>query len=305
MTWLLYIFLGQLCLAVAVLVDRVFLNKIVKDGFVFAFLVGVLSLFAFVLLPFGVRLPSWPSFFINLAVGVSLSVGMLFFFLALARGEATRVAPFVGGLTPIATFIFSTLILHEVLSGRVLLAVCLLIVGSVILLHNSSRPKKEIKADRSERVVTYSLAALAAVAFALSFVLGRLQYLQDGFVTSFFWQRGGTMLVAAILFLQPRVRVGARAAAKELWSSRGVVFLASKAVGALGYLLIGYATKLISATIVNALQGMQYLFLLVAAVVVALVRPRWLKENVFGRDLVWKSLGVILVVAGLAGVAFL
>lgn len=304
MSWLSFVLIGQLFLAIALAIDKIFLSNIVKSGAVFALLVGALSVCAFVLVPFGVHLPSMRSLIINVLVGVFLSVGLLLFFIALSRDDATRIGPYIGGVTPIATLIASFIILHELLPRHSIAGIALLIIGSVILL--SATPKeKRARHHARDRVLTYVIATAAAIAFALSLVLGRLQFLSDGFVTSFFWQRGGTMLVAIGLAFQPPIRRGAREAIKKLWGAKGLLFFLSKGLGALGYMAMSYATKLTSATVVNALQGVEYIFLLVLAFVATHVQMRSWKEHTSASLFVRKLCATLCIAGGIALVAFM
>lgn len=303
MTWLFYVLFGQLCLALAVATDKIFLNKFIRSGFVFALLVGLLSLFALFLIPFGVRVPSLGALIINFIAGVALSVGLLLFFVALARDEATRVAPFIGGLMPIATITASYFILGETLTKNTWRGIIFLIAGSVLLIMSLyHKPEKSVR-QAPVRLSTYIIAFGSAAATALSFVLGRMQFVTDGFITSFFWQRTGTLAVAIILLCLPMVRKGAHQAILKLRWFEGGIFLASKGVGALGYMLISYATKLISASIVNALGGVQYLFLLILASVATLAHPKLWREEVAGFMFIKKVLAIGLIAAGLFEVA--
>jgi len=56
---------------------------------------------------------------------------------------------------------------------------------------------------------------------------------------------------------------------------------------------------LASVTLVNALQGVQYVILLIMAVIISLKYPKILSENVSSLALIPKFLGVILVGTGL------
>lgn len=295
MHWLFFVLLGQFFLALAVSVDKVFLNKYIRNGFLFAFLVGLLSLSAVVLIPFGVVLPSEQSLLVNFIVGASLSIGLLCFFLALRRDDATRVAPFIGGATPVMTLIFSALILGERLERVAYVAVFLLVAGSIVLLWSARSSLR-----RTEAASTYALALIGAVAIALSFVLGRLQFITEGFITSFFWQRGGTIMVALTIFvMRSDVRTEFTATVRDLWNWRGSIFLASKLSGALGFMLMSYATKLTSATIVNALQGVQYVFLLALAAAATYSKPGMWKEELSGHALFAKLIATASITAGL------
>ena len=76
---------------------------------------------------------------------------------------------------------------------------------------------------------------------------------------------------------------------EETVQKAGPLFLFGQVAGAASFILINYAISISSVTIVNALQGMQYVFLLIMVLILARWRPRILEEKLRGAVLAQKN----------------
>jgi bacterial/archaeal transporter family protein len=76
---------------------------------------------------------TWRSSFFLLASGIATGVSWLAYFKALQLAPASRVAPIDKLSLPI-TVLFAFLLLGETLSVRLVLGVCLMVVGSILTL---------------------------------------------------------------------------------------------------------------------------------------------------------------------------
>ncbi|MDP1709666.1 MAG: hypothetical protein Q8L21_02155, partial [Candidatus Komeilibacteria bacterium] len=79
----------------------------------------------------------------------------------------------------------------------------------------------------------------------------------------------------------------------------GGLFLFGQVAGAMSFVLVNYAISLASVTLVNALQGLQYVFLLIMVLLLAKWYPRVLSEHLKGWTLVQKIAAILLIGAGL------
>lgn len=76
------------------------------------------------------------------------------------------------------------------------------------------------------------------------------------------------------------------------------VFMANKALAAGAFILLNYAISLGSVTVANALQGTQYVFLLLLATAVSVGWPKLFREEL-SRMAVWQKVsGIVLVSLG-------
>ena len=84
-------------------------------------------------------------------------------------------------------------------------------------------------------------------------------------------------------------------------TSKGNIFLyyGARVSGGLAGLLQNYAISLGSVTLVNAMQGTQYAFLLVMAILLSRYYPRVLKEQISFAIFLQKIAAIILISGGL------
>ncbi|MEO6077334.1 MAG: hypothetical protein ABIP54_00930 [Candidatus Andersenbacteria bacterium] len=79
-----------------------------------------------------------------------------------------------------------------------------------------------------------------------------------------------------------------------------IIFASNKLFAAGMFLLQTYAISLGSVSVVNALQGVQYVFVLILAVVVSLFFPKLFTEEISRGTVLQKMLGIMLVSFGVA-----
>ena len=107
MFWLYITIIAYLLFALANIGDKLMVSKYQTKPIVYAFYVGVLGVFAVLLIPFGVVIPSPVHIFWALAGGPAFVLALYFMYQALHLGETPRAITILGGTSPIFTFIFS------------------------------------------------------------------------------------------------------------------------------------------------------------------------------------------------------
>lgn len=227
-------------------------------------------------------------------------VGALFlFFTALSKGDPSVVVPVSGSAVPVFTLIAATLFLGERLSGGNILGVVVLIMGGMLLsLRWSSATKVPM--------LVIGTAILSGALFASYFATVKYIYsFYSPFLAAFAYSRLGVGVVAFVLLIFVLYRSPASLRKnKKQKSSRAVwivalAFIVSKGLAMIALLLQNYAISLGSVTIVNALQGTQYFFLLVLAVAISKWWPRLYKEELVQLVLLQKVFGIVCIGIGL------
>lgn len=300
MHWLAAVLIGHLFNAVAFVVDKILLTKSFQNPFVYAFFIGALSGLAVVLIPFGVEWPGWSLFSLDVAGGALFIASLVCFFYALQGAEASRIVPFIGGGIPVFTLVFEILFLDQQLSRAQLTAFAVLVVGTVLIAIEIGTPEGAVveqKQKQGARAWVYGLAA--AVLFATSFGLTKMAYDAQPFLSAFTLQRFGSVAFALLFLLSAKNRAAIVQAIPLLKQKTGLVFLGSQSLGAGGFVFINYAISLASVSIVNALQGVQYAFLLVLGVIGTLKYPKLLKESMSTQSLIIKCIAVVVIGVGL------
>jgi drug/metabolite transporter (DMT)-like permease len=113
--------------------DKFLLSNKIHSSVVYAFYVGIWSIFNVFLLFFDPWMPNLRELGIDLLAGLLFLATLIFWYKALHQSEATRVVPIVGALTPIFSFIFSYIFLEEVLAEREILAFLILVIGGLLI----------------------------------------------------------------------------------------------------------------------------------------------------------------------------
>jgi drug/metabolite transporter (DMT)-like permease len=283
---------AYLFLALAGLIDKVLLQTSIVSPRAYAFYVGILSVAAVVLLPFGVvNIPDRRILLAALVSGVAGVYALWSFYNALKEYEASRVITSTGALIPVFTLILSVIFLNEFLGFFQLLGFFILLLGGAAV---SLR-------ENVRKTFTFELfnhAAVAAALFAVSFSLMRFVFLAEPFLNGLFWTRIGSVLGALTIIVIPENFRRIYWATKKVPRAAPVPFLFNQGLGGLGGFLQNYAISLGSAALVGAIQGVQYAFLFVLSITLVRYFPQ-LKETTTPRQKVGKALAIVAIGFGL------
>jgi len=297
MPWLLAAILSYLIFALVVLIDKYLLAGPIPSPKVYVFYIGALGILVLFLAPFvGFSVPQPSQIILSLLAGAIFIYGLFWFYKALRDFEASRVVPAIGGILPLFTlglvYIFSAG--KETLGYFEFFAFILLILGSILITY-----------ERSKKISFQSLriSAIAAFFLALSFVLTKYVYLAQPFWSGFIWIRIGSFLMAIFFFLlfkEIREEIFKK---KVSFKKRTIgIFLSNQAMGAGAGILQNWAiflAPLVYVAIINALQGIQYAFLLVFIIFLSLKFPKILKEEISRKLLLQKIIAILLIGGGL------
>ncbi len=295
--WLWLIIVAHLINAVAFLVDKILLAHAVRPPRAYAFFIGILSSVALFLIPFGVGGISIGGIVADLVVGAFFILALWAFFVALKFGEASRVVPFLGGTIPILTWVIEWIFGSTLLPMQGI-AVLVLTLGTVLI---AVEPRRFYHG--SHTATPWRMAIIAAICFAFAAAAARILFLSQGFVPAFFWQRMGSVLAALAMLLPVSSRREIMGALAHLPLTSASAFLGNQLLGAIGFFILQYALTGTSATVVQSLQGVQYIFLLFFVIVFSLRYPRLLSEQITPATLILKLASTGLIVAGIAVLA--
>lgn len=300
MLWLLATAAAYFILAAVFLVDKYLLTGPIGNPKVYAFYVGVLSVSAVLLIPFvEFGLPTPYQLGLSLAAGAFFVLGIYWFYKAIGLFEVSRVAPAVGGFLPILTFLLVFLFSREKEQVDLLgfLSFALLVGGSFLITYQK---------DKKISLASLKMSALCAFFMAIFFVLSKYAYLELPFWTGFIWMKIGGFLAALIFLFSRAARQEIFSGRKSLPKKTAGIFLANQAAGAGANVLQNFGVALAPLAflpIINALQGLQYVFLLFLAVVISWKAPRLLKEEISKGTIIQKISATILIILGLAALA--
>lgn len=300
--WFFIVIIGHLLTAVSFVLSKFLLHKSFSNPFVFTFYIGVLSMVVLVMAPWGFYIPTAYELGYNLLAGVVMAGALLTLLIALSSSETSRVIPFVGAGVPVFTLLLELAFGRHTSTVSELLAFSVLVVGSVVITYDpNARAVKQTTTTTAGRstVWIWIIAGISALLFAIKFVMSEIAFVEQPFVNAFIWMSLGTTLaVLPLLFTSLRTPIAQ--AAKEFTKLAGWLYIGAQSFGALGFLLINYSLTLASASLVNAMQGVQYVGLFILAAVASKKYPQAFKESITGWSLVTKIVGVVIISIGLA-----
>jgi drug/metabolite transporter (DMT)-like permease len=301
--------------------DKFLLSKQVHSSIVYAFYVGIWSIGNFVLLIFAPFVPNWFQLSLDLLAGLLFLFTLVFWYKALHQSEATRVVPIVGALTPVFSFIFSYLFLGATLSLREGIAFIVLIAGGILI--SVKRTRIYIFAETIERLKgiwgnalggisvqfrparrllinsTVSAACFAAYYVFIKYIYG---HTDQPFIGAFVWSRLGSFIGVLAMLLIPEWRrmISSTRTSEHRSKAQLAFFLGVRLAAAAAFIMLNWAVSLSeNVSLINALQGVQYVFLLVLVVLLAHKYPKFMAEEVGRGVMLQKTLGAVLVGLGL------
>lgn len=303
MSWFLIASIGYFLLGVVFVLDKLILTKSVDKPVVYTFYSTIFLFAALFAWPFGVELlQTAQHWWVALVSGISFGLAMWAMFVAVKKGEASHINPFIGGVVTMATYAFSSLLLEEHLNAVQIVGVFVLLFASFLLSFE--------KTKRGSRFFHkgFIWAIVAGVLFAFSHTSAKYLYDIYPFLTAFIWTRATTGLVGFFCLAYPSVRASFRSK-KQLDKTdtrgfarrhAGLIIILDKIISILGVVCVQYAIALGSVTLVNALSGLQYAFMFVLIYLLTKLSPRVFKEYFTKQELLLQTIAILLVLIGSA-----
>lgn len=305
-TWILLAIAAQLLNAVVAIIDKYIVthDKLLPQPFVYAFYTCVLSgaavvIYTFDIIPVPIDGVAFPSLgnvrFPTLEVlGLSLLSAYTFFyalvslFKALQQADTSDVVPVIGAVTAIISYALGYLFLGAQPSPNFFAGMILLTVGTALASHFRF----------SWRVALMSFSA--GLFFAFHFVVIKALFNLTSFDDGFFWSRVGFVMFALSLLLMPaygkRIYTHTKAAGKRT----GAFILVNKVIAGFASILILKATELGDVSVVQALGGLQYVFIFAFGAILGPHTPAAYGENTRSlREIFHKALFMSMIVLGL------
>lgn len=304
--WILLVVIAQFFNAIVALVDKyIVTSRIVRKPSVYALYVSLLSVFAIIVFLFswipipieGVSIPSISNVFVPdvFILSISLLAGFAFLgalvtlFTALKRSDASDVIPVVGATSAVGSLLLSFYLLDAIITSHFILGFILLVIGTFFI--SLFRFK----------IQTLFIAISSGALFALHFVCLKILFGYTHFDDAFFWSRVGIIISALILFLFMLMRSTSdkQAIKREMPKKSAIwIILANKTLAGIAGLLILKGIELGDVTIVQALGGLQFVFLFGFAVLTGHSLPQACGEKCSRYDVWQKFISIGIITAG-------
>jgi len=289
MEWFILIIAGVLIWSFKNVIDKIYLSKIDVNPSVLTSImlffnfcyISVFPLFFPVNMDLNVI---WPA----LVVGFVSFLGFLGYTHTIDKDEVSRSFA-ITQISPLFVIIFEIVLLAEVLKITNYIGIILLVIAALIL---------SVKDFRG-----FKLSPAAKIAFVTSIVFAcystGVRYLTP-FLNSWtilFWTSLTAMLSSLVFFVKKKNRENLKGFF-SIGKKKIGIYIFSVSFSVFGRLMYIMAIGLVAASLVAGVATLQPLFVLILTVIVSLLFPKILKEDISKGGLVNKLAGIILIIIG-------
>ncbi|MCW9054701.1 MAG: hypothetical protein OQJ98_01845 [Candidatus Pacebacteria bacterium] len=305
--WILLVVVAQFLNAIVAVIDKYIVTaRVVHKPITYAFYVSILSVFAIFVFFFswveipldGVSIPSIENVgFPNIEILLlSVIAGFAFFgslvalFTALRDADTSDVIPVVGAFSAIGSFVLSFYFLEFSLTHNFLWGFALLVIGTLL-----------ISLFRFLKAQTLLVAIVSGLLFATHFVCLKVLFGYTHFDNAFFWSRVGIVIPALLVFVLPWIQIHPKKKAMSAEVPRKnaiAIILGNKLLAGIASIMILKSIELGEVSIVQALGGLQFVFLLMFAVISGKSLPQACGERCSRYDVWQKIISVSIITAG-------
>ncbi len=296
MTWFYIGLFAYFLNAASSIISKIMLEDLVPNPWVYTFAVNVLGILVLFLIPFGFHFPGILVVIASIGSGIAYTFALLVFYKLLYKEEASQVVPIVGGITPIFVFGMAFLGLDELLKFNQVIGFVLIVFGSFMISHEESFKERM----KHMGVKLFWGSVLAAFLFGLSQVLMKFVFNNDAFLDGFIWRGFGAVVGSLILLLPRKGRGDILNSFKKSSAKTGTIFLVGQIAAVLSFVLVNYAFSLGPVSLVNALSGVQYVFLFAFIVLFSRKYSKLLREPLRPAIIKQKVWSIILITLGVA-----
>lgn len=280
--------LGYALTAGAIVIDKILLRHSIPNPFVYAFYINLLGLFALILIPFGVTFENNAIFYGSLS-SIFYVFALVTMFEALKHGEASVVGPVVGALNPLFTLIILAAFFNQSLGSSEFTGFFVVIFGALVLTFDLWR--KGLKVNRQLFWMVTS-----GLFFALGYIFLKQTFEYSNFFGGLVVTRAAAGLVVLPWLLFPSFRK--QALPKYTAKSTPILLFFGQAMGALSGIFINFGVLLANPALVNSLFGVQYLVILVVALLLQKRHSHLLDEKLTKATIFQKTTGAIVLSFG-------
>ncbi len=298
MTWFTLSLLAAFLWAIVSAVDKLVLVRWQVTPALMTFIAELIGLIAGcgVWLAMGLSEMSYSRIGLALCAGVFKTLFVLFYFLAIAREEVSRIVTLLF-LAPLFILLSARFVLHESLQPQEYLGVILLVSGAVLI---TCKDKLFPRLN-----LAFCFAMLGVLCLTVNQII--IKYLLEAtdYWTVFSYVRMGGFL--AVVPLLPIVVSNVQAIRSERKGSVLALIAVNDTIAVCAIFIFTVAVALGSVTLVNALSSVHPLFLLLIVVIVGTVNLNILREELEKSVLMSKLIAILLMICGtfaISGVSF-
>ncbi|OIP76953.1 MAG: hypothetical protein AUK16_02725 [Parcubacteria group bacterium CG2_30_44_11] len=301
MTWILLATVGQFFNAIVAILDK----YIVTDGsvlprpFVYAFYSCLLTGFWVVIYALGfvpyfatigvpslanVEFPTIQVVAMSFLAAYTFFMALVSMYEALRKADTSDVIPVIGAVSALASFGMSYLFLEITLPPYFVWGITFLIIGTLLV--------SKFRFTKSVAVRTFH----SGLFFGLHYITMKGLFLETSFDDGFFWSRIGFVIFALSLLLIPVYFEKVMSQSKQTSRRGGALVLVAKVLAGVAAFLLLKATDLGDVAIVQALDGLKFVFIVLIGLMVGRFIPHTAGENEFDALTVFRKVIYVSVI---------
>lgn len=304
MSWILLATIGQFLNAIVAVLDKYIVSdvKVLPRPFVYAFysclLTGFWAVIYFLgLIPFfaelgmptfaNVQFPTIQVISMSFLAAYTFFMALVSMYESLKEADASNVMPIIGTVSALSSFGLGYLFLDTQLTTGHMFGIVLMSLGTLLVA--KTLPKFNVVLH-----VFHS-----GVFFALHYITMKGLFMETSFDDGFFWSRVSFVLFALSLLMVPVYLDKIREQTKTTTKKTGIIVLITKVLAGVAAFLLLKATDLGEVSVVQALDGVRFVFILLITVLLA----HWLPQSATDRDtrpqvFFRKFLFIIVIITG-------
>lgn len=226
-------------------------------------------------------------FLILIIASISQLIALWALFSSLKRNDASDVVPVIGSLSALFALIIGYLFLQVSLAPHFTIGFGLLVLGTLLISHLRFNKK------------AFYFTLLAGFCFALYSILLKEVLIRTSFDTGFFWVSIFVTGLSFALLYSKRVNLTFHTQRKERHiKATSFILLGNKIIAGIAGILLIKAIEVGEVSIVQALGGLQFVFLFLIAVIIGPLTPLDFGENIKRKDLYSKLIAISIIFVG-------
>ena len=304
MAWILVATFGQFLNALVAFLDKyivsdenalprpfvyAFYSCLLTGGWALVFLLGAVPGMDALGVPqfSNVQVPSIQVVSMAFLTGYTFFMALVSMYTALQKSSPVHVMPVIGAVSALSAFGMNYVFLDAVLAENVVWGIVVLSLGTLLV------------AQTLPKVDTVLHVVHSGLFFALHFITIKGLFLETNFDDGFFWSRVGFILFALSLLLVPAYLHKIKQ--KTVGTSRrtGVIVVATKVLAGIAAFLLLKATDWGDVAVVQALDGVKFVFILLISLLFAPLLPGdTIEHQTRPREVLRQLLYVLVIVTG-------
>ncbi len=304
MAWILLATAGQFMNAIVAILDKYIVSdeKALPRPFVYAFYSCLATGFWAVIFIVGfipgldalgvpslsnVQMPSIEVVAMSFFAAYTFFMALVSMYDSLKNADASDIMPAIGAIAAISSFGMSYAFLGSILTQNFIWGVMFLSTGTFFL----SRVRF------GKHTVLQILHS--GLFFALHYIAMKGLFTETSFDDGFFWSRLALVLFALSLLLVPSYYKKIAVQTKSTTRRTGVLVLATKVLAGIAAFMLLKATDWGDVTVVQALDGLKFVFIILIGLLFGRFIPHEAGENDFGfKTVIRKSLYIAIIAIG-------